>query len=279
MSFKKKIRHSIEALIAVLKERNEIPIITEKSNDVFLLGKVALVTGGTGGIGLAIANKLSNCGCKVIITGTTQEKINSVIKSNPNLKGIVLNYRDISSFDTCISKAIEIYGKLDILVCSSGVHINRDGFDWNNITESDYDFCMDVNLKGTYFIIQKVAKYMVEKQIKGHILVISSQSALEPSWSPYRLSKLGIDGVVKGMAQKLIKYGIIVNAIGPGPTATSMQPIGIKGSIYTKDNPLERMTMPEEIAEYAKLLVSDLGNMIVGDTIYMSAGRGIIDKR
>jgi len=100
---------------------------------------------------------------------------------------------------------------------------------------------------------------------------------LEPAWSPYRLSKWGIKGLISGLAQQLLPYGIIVNGIGPGPTATSMQPYNDGDSIYTNQNPINRYTMPDEIAVYAEMLVSDLGNTIIGDTIYMSGGRGIIE--
>ena len=148
-----------------------------------------------------------------------------------------------------------------------------------NTTLEEYDQIMNINLKGTYFACQSVAKIMISNKVQGHILLISSQSALEPSWSPYRLSKLGIDGITKGMAQRLLENGIIVNAIGPGPTATSMQKEFIEGNIYTPLNPINRFTMPEEVAQYAKMLVSDLGNTIVGQTLYMSGGRGIIEVR
>lgn len=158
-------------------------------------------------------------------------------------------------------------------------HVDRDGLDFVNVTLDEYDTIMNINLKGTYFMCQTVAKYMIENKIKGHILIISSQSALEPSWSPYRLSKLGIDGITKGMAQRLLEHGIIVNAIGPGPTNTSMQKNYREGNLYTPLNPIKRFTTPEEIAQIAKILVSDLGNTIVGQTIYMSGGRGIVEIR
>ena len=79
--------------------------------------------------------------------------------------------------------------------------------------------------------------------------------------------------------KELLKYGIIVNAIAPGPTATNMQNYNQGDSIETNQNKIERYTMPEEISEFALLLVSDLGNTIIGDTIYMTGGRGIIDIR
>lgn len=93
------------------------------------------------------------------------------------------------------------------------------------------------------------------------------------------MSKLGTDGIVKGFAQQLLPYGIIVNAIGPGSTATAMQESTVKESIYTSDSLIERMTLPEEIAEFAKLMVIGAGDLIVGQTVYLSSGRGIIDLR
>ena len=110
-------------------------------------------------------------------------------------------------------------------------------------------------------------------------MLISSQSALEPAWSPYRLSKHGISEITKGLAQRLLEHNIIVNGIGPGPSATGMQPYEQGGSITTDGNPIGRYTMPEEIAQYAVMLVSELGDTVVGDTLYMSGGRGIIELR
>jgi NAD(P)-dependent dehydrogenase (short-subunit alcohol dehydrogenase family) len=100
--------------------------------------------------------------------------------------------------------------------------VDRPGLDFLNTIIEEYDSIMGINLKGTYFMWQTVDEYMAANQIHGHMLIISSQSALEPSWSPYRLSKLGIDGITRGMAQRLLEHGIIVNVIGPGPTATTM---------------------------------------------------------
>ena len=98
---------------------------------------------------------------------------------------------------------------------------------------------------------------------------------------PHILGGLGTAsyGLTKGMAQRLLEHGIIVNAIGPGPTNTSMQKNYREGNLYTPLNPIKRFTTPEEIAQIAKILVSDLGNTIVGQTIYMSGGRGIVEIR
>ena len=277
---KKTIKKALMTMISMLKWEKKIPIVSVKENSALLKDKVALITGGSGGIGMAIAKKFIDSGCSVILAGTNAKKLNGCIeKLGKQAKAIVINMNDSSSFADKIVDAASFFGKIDIFINCHGVHTNRKGFNLLNVTEDDYDKVMSINLRGTYFICQNVAKYMIQNHVRGHILIVSSQSAIEPSWSHYRLSKYGECGLISGFAQVLLPYGIIVNGLGPGPTATGMQEECFDGSIYTKDNPIERYTMPDEVAEYAKLLVSDLGNTVVGDTLYMSGGRGIIDKR
>ena len=234
-----------------------------------------------GGVGLAITKKLLSCGCKVIVSGTNESKLKKIAASLPekDVRTLVLDYKKPDTFEKRTAEATELFGKIDIFISSVGIHVDRDGLDFLNVTEEEYDSIMGVNLKGTYFMCQKVSQYMIDNKIQGHILIISSQSALEPSWSPYRLSKLGIDGITRGMAQRLLEHGIIVNGIGPGPTATTMQKHYDGKDLYTALNPIHRFTTPEEVAEYAAMMVSNLGDTIVGDTLYMSGGRGIIEIR
>ena len=275
-----KIASIIKRIIGLLKYKNVIPIQQISDSDHLLSNRTALITGGTGGIGISIAKKFLDSGCKVIISGTNETKLAKAkeMLSSDCVKTLLIDYRHVETFSAKLAEAAHLFNSdIDIFVSATGIHVDRDGLDYINVTEEEYDAIMDVNLKGTYFMCQAVAKTMIKKHVKGHILIISSQSALEPSWSPYRLSKLGISGITKGLAQKLLPYGIVVNGIGPGPTATTMQKTYDGKNIYTPLNPIERYTMPEEVAEFAKMLVSPLGDTIIGDTIYMSGGRGIIE--
>lgn len=271
-----KIKNIIKKTISTMNEREIIPIPHLIDTEQMLQGKVAIVTGGSGGIGYAIAKSFIESGCKIIITGTNEDKLNQCCKDlGSNANYITLNLNAVGSFGGKVIEAVKMFGKIDILVNSAGIFSTKN--DFLHVEEDEYDDIMDINLKGTYFFCQAVAKYMVLTKIKGHILLISSQSALEPAWSPYRLSKCGVKGVTLGIAQQLLPYGIIVNAIAPGPTATMMQGYKKNESIYTDGNPAGRYAMPGEIAIYAKYLVSNLGDMIIGDTLYISGGRGIID--
>ncbi len=276
------IKNTIKHGIDYMKKPKEayLPIVEVKRDGDLLAGKHALVTGGSGGIGFAIARKLVACGAKVIIAGTNEEKLRcKASELGHGSEWLRIDMLDPASFKDKVDQARSMLEGLDILVCSAGIHMNYQGLDFLNVDESQYDRIMAINLKGTYFMAQAFARCLIAHGDGGHILMVSSQSALEPAWSPYRLSKHGVSEITKGIAQRLLEHGIVVNGIGPGPTATSMQPYMPGGSINTDQNPIGRYTMPEEVAEYAALMVSSLGDTIVGDTLYMSGGRGVIEIR
>lgn len=275
---KEAMKHGID----YMKKPKEVylPITQVVHERQLLEGKHVLITGGSGGIGAAIARKFIACGAKVCIAGKSLEKLERVAAEiGEGTTWVVIDMFQVGSFKDKVVEARELMGGLDTLVCSAGIHASYQGLDFLNVDEVQYDSIMDVNLKGTYFIAQAFAKSLIEEGTRGHILMISSQSALEPAWSPYRLSKHGVSEITKGLAQRLLENGIVVNGIGPGPTATSMQPYVEGGSINTGLNPIGRYTMPDEVAEYAALLVSSLGDTVVGDTLYMSGGRGIVEVR
>ena len=275
----KKILHYITLFISAFKYKRIVPIITVKESDNLLEGKVALITGGSGGIGYAIAKKLLESGCKVIISGTNEQKLKEKAQELGIASTIVIDMTNIGLMNTKMHEAVNIFGRLDYLICSAGVHVKRTGFNMLNVSENEYDYIMNINLKGTYFICQAFANYLIKQKQSGRILLISSSRGAEPAWSPYSLSKHAITALTKGLAQVLIEHNIIVNAIAPGATATTMQDDLIKDSIYSSDNALGRYTTPDEIAECVKFLISDLGCSIIGDTIYMSGGRGVFDIR
>ncbi len=276
-----KLYQILKKISQLTKETKTIPIDHCVESGKELEGKTALITGATGGIGKSIAEKFVNSGCKVVLAGSNTNKLDDLRKSFPSdmVSSVCFDYSKPMEFEKRIQESVEKFGRVDIFVSCVGIHADRDDLSFFNSTIEEYDSIMNTNLKGTFFACQAVAKYMIKEHVKGHILLISSQSALEPSWSPYRLSKLGVSGMVKGLAQVLINNGIIVNGIGPGPTATKMQKSYQDNNIYTQLNPIGRFTMPNEVAEFALMLVSDIGNTIVGDVLYMSGGRGIIEIR
>lgn len=120
-----------------------------------------------------------------------------------------------------------------------------------------------------------MGRYMRDNGIKGNILNIASSSSLRPAVSAYTLTKWGIRGLTLGLAKALASYGITVNGIAPGPTATPM--LGkAEGADISFPNPLGRYALPEEIANMAVFLVSDMGRSVVGDIVYMTGGSGLV---
>lgn len=265
----------IKALIKKYFTRKIISAVnTPVYNGSLLNGKVAWIVGGSGGIGSAIAKEFAANGCKVIISGTSEEKLKAICGEIGNdYSGYVkADVTKTDMLDSVIKSVVTVFGRIDILVYSSGVHC-KDSF--GNVSEKTWNNVMDINLKGMYFVCQAVAGYMIKEDIKGHILTVGSASCAKPGWTPYEISKNAVRALTLGFADMLIKHGIVVNSIAPGPVATPM--LGTTNDNITWDgNPSGRMCTAEEIANIALMMVSSMGDMIVGDTYFVSGGSGTI---
>ena len=259
-----------------LSHKEYVPIVHPVSVENEFEGKVALISGGSGGIGLSIAKSLKESGCDVVVAGTNEKKL-SRIKDEFGFDTVVMDYLKPNNFDSVISEVVEKHSRIDIFINSAGVH--TENVDFWSMNTSEFDRVMDINLKGAFFACQSIGKYMKDRKIQGSILLVSSSRGSEPAWSPYGISKWGLKGLTEGLGQMLIPYGINVNAIAPGSTATGL--IGIKegDSISSEENGMNRLIMPDEVATLAKLLVSDAGKMIDGEVVHISAGRGTFDIR
>ena len=269
----------IDNLIRIVKKKEVLPVVQYKEEIKSFEDKVCLICGGTGGIGFAIAKLLIDSKCKAIIAGTNVNKLEEIKKDKrfSEIKTVVIDYSNAGGMNEAINRAIDIYGHIDIFISSSGVHTQNVSF-WD-ISPKEFDRVHGINMKGTYFACQAIAKHMKDSSIRGNILIVSSSRGSEPAWSPYGISKWGINGFIKGLASLLIPYGIVVNAIAPGTTATPL--IGVKygDSIWTDENSVKRYILPEEVASLAKFLVSEENKMIVGEVIHISGGRGTFDIR
>lgn len=257
-------------------KKEYVPIFHPVSSSQEFNGKIALISGGSGGIGLSIAKSLQESGCTVIIAGTNAKKLEAIQKES-NLDTIIMDYSKPETFDTVINKVASKYNRIDIFINSAGVH--TENVDFWAMDPDEFDRVIQINLKGAFFACQSVGRYMKNKKIRGSILLVSSSRGSEPAWSPYGISKWGLKGLTEGLGQIFIPYGINVNAIAPGSTATRL--IGIKegDSITSIENGMNRLIMPDEVATLAKLLVSDAGKMIDGEVIHIAAGRGTFDIR
>ena len=187
----------------------KIPVEIPTLYGEVLKGKVAVVTGGTTGIGFEIAKAFIHNGAWVIITGRDSERIaNAVVKLKKEIGNSENMFVCGEVLDNTMTTQIEDRWKqilshienkhIDILVNNAGV-ISKTHF--GKTDEKDYNLVMETNLKGTYFLSEIVSNYMIENGIKGNILNISSSSALRPAVSAYSMAKWAIHGLTLGMAK------------------------------------------------------------------------------
>lgn len=281
MSIKNYVKRGIKFIFNGVPEKKVYAKISYLAPNEMLKGRVALITGGTSGIGYEIAKAFLNAGAIVVITGRHLDKVNKAceqIKKDINetcsLYGIVMDNTKVNEMSSKINEVSKLIGNrhIDILVNNAGIV----GGEIKDCTEELYDTILDTNLKGTFFLSQLMARYFIDKNIEGNILMIGSSSSLRPATSAYTITKNGLLGFTKGLAKILAPYRITVNGLAPGPTATPMtMPNGIRDEI-SFPNPLGRYIMPGEIANMAVFLVSNMGRSIVGDMVFMTGGSGIV---
>lgn len=286
MSVKRNLLRGLKLLVTGQQIQKVYPQIITLPPNQLLKGRTALVTGGTSGIGKEIARAFINAGATVVITGRSIQRIDETCEeikatcsaNDKTIWGIVLDNKQVNQFESSLRKIRErLSGRnIDILVNNAGVR----GGHIAHTTEEEYDNIMDTNLKGVFFLTQLIAKDMIAKKVQGNILNISSASSVRPAVSAYHISKWGIKGMTEGLALSLAPYGIVVNAIAPGPTATPMlNKTDNDKNISHQRSLIGRYATPVEIANMAVILVSDMSRTIIGDTIFMSGGSGIITNK
>lgn len=242
-----------------------------------LKDKVAIVTGGTRGIGRAIALKLADNGANIVINYRNSDKEAEELKAILEEKGVkVLTVKcDISNFEdskNLMDKCKEVFGKIDILVNNAG--ITKDTLIMR-MKEEDFDNVIDVNLKGT-FNCAKHASAIMLKQRFGKIINMTSVVGIAGNAGQvnYAASKAGVIGLTKSLAKELGSRGITVNAVAPGfintdMTASLSEKVKEEAS---KNIPLKRLGDPEDVANLVGFLASDASNYITGQVINVDGG-------
>ena len=235
-----------------------------------LKDKVAIITGGSRGIGFATAEKFLSEGAIVIITASTQanadKAVNSLKEKYPNaiVDGISPNLTSFESVNEEFKKVIEKYGHIDILVNNAGI---SESTPFSNYTESTYDKVMDLNVKGVFNATKAVTDYMVERG-QGVILSTSSMVSIsgQPSGFAYPASKFAVNGMTISLARELGPKGIRVNAVAPGIIETDMMKAVPKEVIepMIARIPLRKLGQPEDIANAFLFLASDDASYITG---------------
>lgn len=281
MALTKYIKRGVEYILHGVPQTHINANVVSLAPSELLSGRCALITGGTSGIGLAIAEAFVNAGARVIVTGRSKEKILKAVDDlNKNRMrkcayGALMDVKNIDQMKETVSKLV----RDDVFACPIDILVNNAGilgqFGISNISENDFDEVIDTNLKGPFFLSSIIGQYMKENHIEGNILNIASSSSLRPANSAYGISKWGIRGFTQGLAKSLIPYGVTVNGLAPGPTATPMVLDDIDNGIQ-RNGIFGRHIMPEEIANMSVVLVSGIGKAVVGDIVYMTGGYGLL---
>ena len=239
--------------------------------------KTAVITGGSRGIGLAIAKKLASQGANIAIlyVGDESEGIaakEALAEYNTKVEQYFCDVSDFNASKEVVDKVIEEFGGIDILVNNAG--ITRDKLVLN-MDEKDFDAVIGVNLKGTFNMIKNVYQHMMKKR-RGRIINLSSVVGLNGNagQANYAAAKAGIIGMTKSVAKELAARGVTVNAIAPGFIGTDMTAAlsdknkeAIMASI-----PAKKMGTPDDIANTVAFLASDEASYITGEVIKVDGG-------
>ncbi len=247
-------------------------------NKQLLDGKVAVISGGTAGIGKSIARTYLQEGAKVAILGRNSEAGENAVKElqsevpGASIQFFSLDVSNKQASAEVLKKIEDVFGFISILVNNAGV--TKDGI-FLRMSEDDWDQVINVNLKSIYNLGQPLCRSMMKKR-EGIIINISSVVGLigNPGQVNYAASKAGVLGATKSLAKELASRGIRVNCIAPGFVETSMTqnlPEAVKEKLLNSI-PMGRLGMPDEIAKAALFLASDLSSYITGQILTVDGG-------
>lgn len=248
-----------------------------------LTGKTALITGGAGGIGEAIACRLHQAGANVVIADIDQNRADATAEKLATERpgsaiGIGLDISNADQVESAVERTVSEFGGIDILVNNAGI------FPFSSLadmTEDDFEKVIDVNLKGVFLCTKAFSEQMKLQGHGGKIINITSIDAIHPSMTGlahYDASKHGVWGFTKNIALELAQYNIAVNAIAPGGIATpgtgSIDGEPAPGNeAFIKMIAMGRMGYSDEIGKVGLFLASDMSSYMTGSQVVVDGGR------
>jgi NAD(P)-dependent dehydrogenase (short-subunit alcohol dehydrogenase family) len=238
-------------------------------------GRVALVTGGASGIGFAVASQLAELGAKIAIADVNIDGARAAADklSNASILAVQVDVQEPAEVVTMVDTVVDHYGKLDILVHSAGVGIEKSFLE---TTPEEWRRLIDIDLSGTFYCAQAAARKMVENQY-GRIVLLSSTAGMRGGTgrTAYGAAKGGVIALTKVMAVELAQYGITANALAPGAIETELvarMHSDETRRVYRAGIPLDRYGTPEETAFTGVFLASEQAGYVTGHILGVDGG-------
>lgn len=238
-----------------------------------LTSQVALVVGGAGGIGAAIARAFSDEGARVVVADRSEQQATALARVEGYALGVGMDVRRLASVESAVARLADEVGEIDILVNSAGILTEAPLVE---MSEDTWDETLDIDLYGVFRCCRAVVPRMVERG-HGRVINIASQLGIKGgrNLTHYSAAKAGVIGFTKALALEVSERGVLVNAIAPGPIETPMV-AGITEDwkvAKRSELPLGRFGVPAEVAPTAVMLASDPdGNLYVGQTLGPNSG-------
>jgi len=240
-------------------------------------GRVAIVTGGSRGIGAAIAALLAEDGAAVVVSGRDADRLQRTAKEleaqGGAILGVVADAAIRQDAERLVDAAKQRFGRVDILVNNAGVV--RDGL-LVRMKDEDWDHVMEVNLRGAFLMTREATKLMIRRKSGGRVINIASTSGTmgNAGQANYSAAKAGLIGFTKAAARELAHWSILVNAVAPGLIETDMtaaiSPEAREGLLAQV--PLRRIGTPREVAEVVRFLAGDAAAYITGQVFHVNGG-------
>lgn len=241
--------------------------------------RIAIVTGGGSGIGLAIAEKFVQASILTIIIGRDQKKLGAAQKQLGDLcEPVCQDLDDLAAIPGLIDQLVQRHGHIDILVNNAGINMKKE---FTDVTDEDFERILHTNLRSVFTVSREVVRTMLPHG-KGHIINISSMAAQYgiPKVIAYTASKSAVEGMTKAMAVELSPKGILVNCIAPGFIATDMSSKALDGDAERKQKvfsrtPMGRLGDPGDIGDAALFLASEQAKYVTGVILPVDGGNSV----
>jgi 2-deoxy-D-gluconate 3-dehydrogenase len=244
-----------------------------------LSGTLALVVGGSRGIGEATAVALAQAGADIALTSRDLDRLEGpaarIRDAGREVSAHVANVRSVSSLRAMVDEVLAQRGRIDMCVYNAGTNVQKAALE---VSEDDWDLVNETNLKGCFFALQAVGRSMIERGIRGRIVNIASTFAVGgyPKRVIYAASKHGVVGVTKVLALEWAEHGITVNAIAPTAINTQMNAALFQDEEWKREVlariPAGRFAQPTDVANAVVYLVSPAAGLVTGHVLLVDGG-------